>query len=223
VNGIATALAMFPDDGFGIAMLCNGDSQAVANAEVLFNVANAVFDIKSETNQFDQPSVAARPTAMSCLTSVFSSRATRPVQVVQNLGVPVQDLAGTYTDAAYGPITLCAPSSSSAHCRTVLDVFAATSKLEDDTLYAVWPRFWNGHLRVRPAAGVFEPTSLFPVGYGRNTSAFEMLTDAEASVEFDVGDDGSVRGMGVSWEDFLERSEGSIEERAQVWFRRIGA
>jgi hypothetical protein len=50
-----------------------------------------------------------------------------------------------------------------------------------------------------------------------------MLTDAEASVEFDVGDDGSVRGMGVRWEDFPERSEGSIEERAQVWFRRVGA
>jgi hypothetical protein len=62
-----------------------------------------------------------------------------------------------------------------------------------------------------------------PRGYGRNTSAFEMLTDAEASVEFDVGDDGSVRGMGVRWEDFPERSEGSIEERAQVWFRRVGA
>jgi hypothetical protein len=145
------------------------------------------------------------------------------VLVVQNLGVPIEDLAGTYTDAAYGPITLCARSSSSAHCRTVLEAFAATSKLEDDTLYAVWPRFRSGHLRVRPSAGLFEPTNLFPVGYGRNTTAFEMLTTAEASVEFDVGDDGAVRGIGVSWGDFPERSAGSIEERAQAWFQRTGA
>jgi hypothetical protein len=155
---------MFPDDGFGIAMLCNGDSQAAANAEILFNIANAVFNIKSEVRQFDQPSVLACPISVFCLTSVFSRRATRPSPVIQNLGVPVEDLADTYTDAAYGSLTLCARSSSSAHCRAVLDVFAATAKLEDDTLYAVWPRFWNGHLRVRPAAGVFEPTSLFPAG-----------------------------------------------------------
>jgi hypothetical protein len=144
------------------------------------------------------------------------------VPVVQNLGVPIEDLAGTYTDAAYGSITLCARSSSSAHCCTVLEAFAATSKLEHDKLYAVWPRFRSGHLRVRPSAGLFEPTSLFPVGYGRNTTAFEILTNADSSVEFDVGDDGAVRGMGVSWGDFPERSTGSIEERAQVWFRRVG-
>jgi hypothetical protein len=49
-----------------------------------------------------------------------------------------------------------------------------------------------------------------------------MLTNAESSVEFDVGDDGAVRGMGVSWGDFPKRFAGSIEERAQVWFRRAG-
>jgi hypothetical protein len=65
VKGISTTLAMFPDDGFGIAMLCNGDSQDDANTEILFTVANTVFGIKSEVSHFNQTSVLARFIAMS--------------------------------------------------------------------------------------------------------------------------------------------------------------
>jgi hypothetical protein len=68
-----------------------------------------------------------------------------------------------------------------------------------------------------------QPRNLFPAGYGRNTSAFEMPMDFGATVEFEVGADGSVYGMGVRWSDFPERSKGSVEERAQVWFRRVDA
>jgi hypothetical protein len=137
--------------------------------------------------------------------------------------VPIEALAGTYSDAAYGALTLCSLASASAYCRAVLDAFAAAASLEDDTLYAAWPRFWTGHLRVRPVAGRFEPANLFPAGYGRDTGAFEMPMDFGAAVEFEVGEDGGVCGMGVRWSDFPERTEGSVEERAQVWFRRVDA
>jgi hypothetical protein len=56
---------MFPDDGFGIAMLCNGDSQDDANTEILFTVANAVLGIKSEVSHLNQMSALARFIAMS--------------------------------------------------------------------------------------------------------------------------------------------------------------
>jgi hypothetical protein len=142
---------------------------------------------------------------------------------LKSLAVPLEALAGTYSDAAYGTLTLCSRASVSAYCRTVLGAFAAAASLEDDTLYAAWPRFWSRHLRVRPATGRFEPANLFPAGYGRNTSAFEMPMDFGAAVEFDVGENGSVYGMGVRWSDFPERGKGSVEERAQVWFRRVEA
>jgi hypothetical protein len=222
--GVSTLVFMFSDDGLGIALLCNSNDQHDTNAEVLAAIASAVLGVTAETPQSVHRSV--RTYAQFLASDIVPRSAALPFPLNPDLTQfegPIEALAGTYSDAAYGTLTLCTPVSTSAHCRTVLEDFAATSPLEHNTLYAAWPRFWSSHLRVRLTTGLFDPTNLFPTGFGRNTSAFESPREPEASVEFDVGDDGRVRGMGVRWDDFPEHTEGSVEERAQVWFRRVDA
>jgi hypothetical protein len=222
--GVSTLVYMFPDDGLGIALLCNSNDQHDTNAEVLAAIASAVLGITAEATHLVHTLV--RTYAQFLASDIVPSSAALSSPLTPDLTQlegSIDALAGTYSDAAYGTLTLCAPVSTSAHCRTVLEDFAAISPLEVNTLYAAWPRFWSSHLRVRLTTGLFDPTNLFPTGFGRNTSAFESPREPEASAEFDVGDDGRVRGMGVRWGDFPARSKGSVEERAQVWFRRVDA
>jgi hypothetical protein len=222
--GVSTLVYMFPDDGLGIALLCNSNDQHDTNAEALAAIASAVMSTTAETTQSvhrSDPTYAQIITSDIIPSSAALSSPLNP-DLAQREG-PIEALAGTYFDAAYGTLTLCARASTSAHCRAVLEDFAVISPLEDNTLYAAWPRFWSSHLRVRLTTGLFDPTNLFPTGFGRNTSAFESPREPEASAEFDVGDDGRVRGMGVRWGDFPACSKGSVEERAQVWFRRVDA
>jgi hypothetical protein len=47
VDGVSTALALFPDDGLGLITLCNGDAQYGANQEVMWTIADEVFGIES--------------------------------------------------------------------------------------------------------------------------------------------------------------------------------
>jgi hypothetical protein len=222
--GVSTLVYMFPDNGLGIALLCNSNDQHDANAEVLAAIASAAFGITAETAQSAHTSVRTYVQFSASDIVPSSAALSSPLNpdLAQREG-PIEALAGTYFDAAYGTLTLCARASTSAHCRAVLEDFAVISPLEDNTLYAAWPRFWSSHLRVRLTTGLFDPTNIFPTGFGRNTSAFESPREPEASAEFDVGDDGRVRGMGVRWGDFPARSKGSVEERAQVWFRRVDA
>jgi hypothetical protein len=141
----------------------------------------------------------------------------------QGVNLSVDAIAGTYADPAYGSFALCTAATVLASCAPVLAAFASIAPLDDHTLYAAWPRLWSDHLRVVPRKGLFVPVSLYPAGYGRDKSAFETGTDAGVHVEFGVGEEGMVRGMGVSWDDWPEGKgeEGSVEERAQVWFRRV--
>jgi hypothetical protein len=40
--GVSTFLALFPDDAFGVALLCNSNNQYDTNTEVLAAIAGAV-------------------------------------------------------------------------------------------------------------------------------------------------------------------------------------
>ena len=148
--------------------------------------------------------------------------------------------AGTYEDAAYGSVTLCAPSSTSAHCLGVLEDFAPidggnNASLSTDaelrpTLLAAFPRVWSTHLRLRHTSGdsfaaVFP--ALFPNGYGKDTSPFEFW-DSQISVgraEFIV-EDGTVVGFALVTEEQaaaarLRRSVGGVKESGDAWFVKV--
>lgn len=45
VDGVSTAIALFPDDRLGLIALANAEDQAVANQDVMLTIANVVFDI----------------------------------------------------------------------------------------------------------------------------------------------------------------------------------
>jgi hypothetical protein len=137
--------------------------------------------------------------------------------------LPPNALAGTYTDPAYSSLTLCTADSTTAHCAPVLAAFRAVGDLDAQTLYAAWPRLWGTHARLGPT-GELRATALFPTGYGRDRRAFELQMSATALAEVDVGPDGEMRGLGLTWVDFPRGTQqGGVRERAQVWFRRVGA
>ncbi|EIN06813.1 hypothetical protein PUNSTDRAFT_145289 [Punctularia strigosozonata HHB-11173 SS5] len=111
----------------------------------------------------------------------------------------------TYTDAGYGSLTFCAPTSSSHYCDRVYQDFEAvdaaapippppSQKLSQ--LLAIWPRRLSTHARLVRRAGsnmTFDITMevLFPQGYGANKTAFGMWeTGSEAIVEFVVDEKG---------------------------------
>jgi hypothetical protein len=157
--------------------------------------------------------------------------------------LPLAAFAGTYHDAAYGTITLCAPSSTSAHCQDFLAAFAPFPLLGGAraVLYAAWQRADISHVRLvalphseSPHTFALRTTDLFPRGFGRDGSAFE--TDAlgafdaqpgEGRWEFDVDERGRVRGagwFGVAGPGIVsarERTAGSLEERCDVWMAKV--
>jgi hypothetical protein len=160
--------------------------------------------------------------------------------------LPLAAFAGTYHDAAYGNITLCASSSTSAYCQKVLSDFSDFPLPGDhDALYAAWSRLDVSHVRlvqlpVSPTRGHshntfgFRVTNLFPHGYGKNMNAFEEdaldALDAQPGGgrwEFDVDDEGRVKGagwFGVAGPGIIsarERMEGSLEERCDIWMAKV--
>ncbi|KAG1880766.1 hypothetical protein F4604DRAFT_1510254, partial [Suillus subluteus] len=104
----------------------------------------------------------------------------------------------TYTNAGYGDITFCSPSDSSSYCQDVISDFAAVDAGKSGApqpvqLFAAWPRIWSSHIRGVHRSGntfVVQYTSLFPEGYGRDTTPFETseIGSSEATAEFVVED-----------------------------------
>lgn len=105
----------------------------------------------------------------------------------------------------------------------------------DDALYAAWPHsFWD-HARLVRAdeeanTFTFIPTSLFPQGYGRNETPFELalINSSEPAplyVRFAVAADGQVQSFGLFGliGEVTEREWLGVtaEERAEVWFERV--
>jgi hypothetical protein len=160
--------------------------------------------------------------------------------------LPLAAFAGTYHDAAYGNITLCASSSTSAYCQKVLSDFSDFPLPGDhDALYAAWSRLDVSHVRLTqlPVSSTrghshntfgFRVTNLFPCGYGKNKNAFEEdALDAldeqpdDGRWEFDVDDEGRVKGagwFGVAGPGIIsarERMEGSLKERCDIWMAKV--
>jgi hypothetical protein len=148
--------------------------------------------------------------------------------------------AGVYFDPGYGNITLCPFADPSAACRTVLDDFMALrSKLDTSQLYGYynWPKMWASYIVLTPrsnsASGSVsnmsfdvEPTTIFPYGYGANTTAFEEdLNVLAARAEFFVNKEGAVEGFGLfgmAGEVLRREKEGrTVEEKAEVWFTKV--
>ncbi|KAG2362374.1 beta-lactamase/transpeptidase-like protein [Suillus spraguei] len=135
----------------------------------------------------------------------------RSKQLPPILELALEEFSGTYTDAGYGAITFCTPSGNSSYCQDVISDFATvdagkSSAPQSVQLLAEWPRY----------------TSLFPEGYGRDSTPFETEF-FEATAEF-VVENGKVIGFGFGLLDQLterERTHTTVKDRADVWFDKV--
>jgi hypothetical protein len=148
--------------------------------------------------------------------------------------------AGVYYDPGYGNITLCPFVHPSAACRTVLDEFTALQgELDTSQLYGYynWPKIWAKYIILTPQSGSVsgsastitfdaDTTTIFPRGYGVNTTVFqEGSNDEGVRAEFVMDKEGTVRGFGMfglAGEVLRREKEGrTVEEKAEVWFTKV--
>ena len=221
IPGFSLLVAFLPHDNLGVVMLTNIDEKLDDTLNILYRVIDEALGLAPKPAHHDtsEPS----PSAL-------------PENIVEPLPLTVDAYAGAYHDAAYGSITLCAPTSpsQSEHCTRILDDFSSLGPLSNATLYAAWPRVWSTHMRLQHAHGAsFAVTApaIFSKGYGRNTTAFEFY-DSQNSVgraEF-VVQDGEVVGFALIMEEQAARARmeraartgagGGTREVGDAWFER---
>lgn len=185
---------------------------------------------------------------MLLLTSYYNSEHVSPENTSTRLTVlpngtnretlSVEALAGTYTNDGYGHFTLCAPTSTSHYCDAVLSKFRAVNPTatDKDALFGVWPRIWGNYVHLVRAPHsedgnrfIMDVTDLYPEGYGQDKTPFESsllsLENPDGPAAQFVVDGGKVVGFGVfgtiGEETKRQRTGSTVEERAEVWFRRV--
>ncbi|KAI0669584.1 hypothetical protein C8Q78DRAFT_187113 [Trametes maxima] len=139
---------------------------------------------------------------------------------------------GSYTSRGHGTVTLCSPQSASHYCTGVLADFSALDDLKDSPsgLYSAFKSVLSTHMRLRHRSGdtfTGEFTTLYPHGYGRNTTAFETFEtgDAESTVVFSV-EDSKVIGFSLIIDEAAvaarqKRTDEPIKETADAWFEKL--
>lgn len=154
--------------------------------------------------------------------------------------IPLEAYVGTYANAGYNTIRLCAPTSTSDDCPEVLDAFNRVDPISpyksQSSLYASYRGLWSSHLRLTHLLDEGEHTFraqfpyLFPNGFGKNTTGFQMmeLGLSEATMKFVFEGQGVERrvvgiGMYRLSNEMSERQRlgGSIQETADVWWEPV--
>ncbi|KAH8991093.1 beta-lactamase/transpeptidase-like protein, partial [Lactarius hatsudake] len=218
--GVSADIVIPVLDDVGIIALASASTKRSALREVTVTVLRKLAlagcaDEKMPTNLSAHASTRFQFAASS-------SRRAREEDPSTTHEIPRRDLTGTYEDAGYGTFTLCDASSRSDECRSVLDDFHlvdGSSADDPNTLFASWPSFGTSHARFNPTNTtgryLVDFGSLYPTGYGRNTTPFADWLD-RGPADF-VVEDGVVRGFGFSGMGERE-GYGSVEENFEVWF-----
>jgi len=227
-------VSFLPDDDVGVVVFAN-----VAEAP-LTNISNRIIDaalhLRSELSPpmfvFHYYDLFLHLTLLACASSIPEKKAvTPPPENIIGLELALEEFSGTYTNPGYGTFTFCDPSSSSLYCQQVITDFAIVDAAQPNApsspqLLTAWPRFWGSHTRAVHQSGnkfLFYCTTLFPEGYGRDSTPFEMET-LRATAEF-VVEDGKVVGFGlfdmVGQVTERERTHTTVKNRADVWFDQI--
>ncbi len=207
-------------DGVGVVVLANADDKQLSLHNITVTVLRKLAGYTDE-------SIPANLSAHSWTrfqSATSGSRRIREEDPSTTHEPPSLDLTGTYDDDGYGTLTLCDASSRSDECRSVLDDFRLAygpSTGDPNRLFGSWPSVWSSHARFNPTNTtgryLVDFGSLYPTGYGRNTTPFAYWTDS-VPADF-VVEDGIVRGFGFSGMGARE-GYGSVEENFDVWFRK---
>ncbi|KAG2141566.1 beta-lactamase/transpeptidase-like protein [Suillus cothurnatus] len=218
VPGFLAIASFFPNDDVGVVVFANSDT-ATPVTNIFSRIVDAALNLRSKPSSPIEPN-ASEKQPVTCAH-----------ENVAGLELTIEEFAGTYINAGYGPITFCSPFGNSSYCQGVISDFAAvdagkSSAPQSVQLFAAWPRIWTSHIRSVHLSGntfVVRFASLFPEGYGRDRTPFET-TFAEVTAEF-VVEDGKVVGFG--WVGLVEqltereRTHTTVKDRADVWFDKV--
>jgi len=217
--GCTAIVAFLPADGFGIVAFMNKDEKGLEALWILTKAVDEVFKTRKDESAISGPTIFL-PASTS--ENMSGSKAT--------LSLDIEKYEGTYANPAYGTVTLCSTTNPTAYCKGVLFDFAPfevfTNTSAPPTLFASFRSFWCSHLRfIHLTADTFAMplTTLFPGGYGRDTSPFEVLpTTFNYGQATFVVEEGQVVGFGTA-DLLLERgrSNGSVKDTADAWFEKV--
>lgn len=222
IPGLSTLVSFLPDDDVGVVVFANGGDRATP----VMNISNRIIDAALHLRS--KPSLPIKPIIPE------KKAVTSPHEDVVGLQLALNEFSGTYYNPGYGAIAFCSFSSSSSYCRDVISDFAAVDAAQSSApnspqLLAAWPRVWGSHIRAVHQSGntfLVQYTSLFPGGYGRDSTAFETaeIGTSQATAEF-VVEDGKVVGFGlvglVGQVTERERTHTTVKDRAEVWFDKM--
>ncbi|KAI9446775.1 hypothetical protein H4582DRAFT_2070102 [Lactarius indigo] len=222
-SGVSADITIPILDGVGVIALANADGKRPALGDITIAILRRLASA-GYTNE-------SMPANLSAYASTRHRSATSSSRHACEEGpsttqeVPLLDLTGTYDDAGYGTFTLCNASSRSDECRSVLDDFHLvyeSSTGDPNTLFSSWPSVWTSHARFKPTNTTGRYLvgfgSLYPTGYGRNTTPFAEWADSAAAADF-VVEDGNVRGFRFSAIGEKDEYE-SLEDNPDVWFSK---
>ncbi|PIL26377.1 hypothetical protein GSI_12133 [Ganoderma sinense ZZ0214-1] len=244
VPGFLTTVMVLPEDNLAIVSFVNADGPDSISELLPFAIIESTLGlnntIQSEAGAFtgsNSSSADSTPSPSS------TSNCTAPK-------VPTAQFAGTYTSGGYGNITFCAPNTNntdadagtSAYCNGTLADFASLGPLDANTLYARSPRIAS-HFSMERACDsdssgtadfVIRPLSIYPHGYGKNTTAFAEQGGSQLPPGWHVkcvvdGDGQSAKGVtavGYGWMDiedgqWTKPSQGTMQNLADVWWDKV--
>ncbi|KAH7929367.1 beta-lactamase/transpeptidase-like protein [Leucogyrophana mollusca] len=227
IPGFSTLVSFLPDDNVGVVVFANGGDRAAPVTNISNHILDEVLHLRGSE---------AIPNLLLEERGSSESTAAKSSVSADDAKTALEDYAGTYANPGYGAFTLCSPSSTSFYCTQVNSDFAtvdaqAGSSTATPQLLAQWPRVWASHIRMEPErveGHTFRVgfTSLFPNGYGIDSTPFETaeVGTSEATVEF-VVEEGKVIGFGlfglVGEVTERERIHTRVQDKAEVWFDRI--
>lgn len=217
--------------------LANGDSVHSSEEAVVYRIIEDYLGLERKHSS-RLLSKDSRPRAnVTAVNYPQSETATSHLQnrASAHPSAPFSDLeayAGIYINPGYPNITLCAPRSKTAVCTQALEQFSLFEDVHhSQTIYAIIPSVWVSHGRLHHLEDnkfYLTGTYLFPHGYGKDQTPFEMGDNDNPSliVEFvmdpDIREGSKVVGAGlrgfVGETTIQEREGGTIEETAEVYF-----
>ncbi|KAI0780020.1 beta-lactamase/transpeptidase-like protein [Fomes fomentarius] len=180
IPGFSLLTSFSPSHNVGIFVAANAAEKSVYTNAILTHTLDVLFGQQTSEN-------GELRSSLEELQTVHKPLDVRPPSF------ELDAYTGEYTAFGYKRIVLCSSKSRSEYCK---DVLADFSTVDGSTasLYSTYKSIWTTHARLEHFSGdVFNITftSLFPQGYGRNTSAFE---------DFEVG-------SGDGWVEFVVRGD----------------
>ncbi|KZP01817.1 beta-lactamase/transpeptidase-like protein [Calocera viscosa TUFC12733] len=237
--GWSSLVTFFPDDGLGVVCLSNAGSVYPALGCVTYRVAEDVLGLK-RVDWLERFSPVKD-------TEQVDHKRTEKQEKQPSENAQPQDLAqysGTYWNDAYGALTLCTwPAEESS---ISAQVFADYRLVDPDMqthpekyIVGRWKKVWCSHLRMiaaPPSAREDDESgqereehefqlyvdTIYPQGCGVDHTPFVVRVNKDwpAKVVFAV-DDAVEKGLGMWISESQIKREGSIRERAEVWFDKV--